>query len=551
MQNLSTLCLASCFLLSQGCAQYSSESIDSSESKAQERPNILLIVADDMGYSDLGTFGSEILTPNIDTLAAEGTKFTQFYSLPSCAPTRASLLTGANNHVAGVGSQFNRIDNTWGYEGFLTDRVITIPQLLSQNGYQNYMVGKWHLGMKQEQLAKEKGFQKSFILHQGAGNHYNSLGFEADDKPSIYSLNGKQVDWPENQYSTDLYTDYLIDFINQGSEDNKPFFAYAAYTSPHWPLQVASEYWDKYEEIYKDGYEVLRRKRLSALKDKGIIEQNYPMPALHSSVKPWETLSAEQRKIETRKMALYAGMMENLDDNVGRLIAHLKEIDEYDNTIIVFMSDNGSAYRDFYEAGPFKEFLQAAYHNDYENMGKESSFVSYGSAWAEAGSAPFRYFKQYTYEGGIRVPIIIKDPKAMTTGNIKRGLVTLTDLAPTFYQLAGVEYPNTYKGKDIYPLQGKSMLPLLREDIVEIHTQEDTWILEHYKQVLVRKGDWKLINAGQNLDEGQFELYNIVNDPTESEDLKALNPLKYSELLVHWRKFKEDNKVLEKPGGVE
>ena len=548
MKNLPMLCLALFLFMSLGCAQKASQS---DELTVAKRPNILLIVADDMGYSDLGTFGSEILTPNIDALAFEGTKFTQFYSLPSCAPTRASLLTGTNNHVAGVGSQFSRLQNIWGYEGFLTDRVVTIPQLLSQNGYQSYMVGKWHLGIKQYQLAKGKGFQKSFILHQGAGNHYNSLGFEAADKPSIYSLNGTQVDWPQDQYSTDLYTNYLIDFINQGSKENKPFFAYAAYTSPHWPLQVAGEYWKKYEEIYKDGYEVLRKKRLLALTDTGIIAQDYPMPELHPSVKPWDTLSDDQRKIETRKMALYAGMMENLDDNVGRLIAHLKAIGEYNNTIIVFMSDNGAAYRDFYEAGPFKEFLQATYNNDYENMGKESSFVSYGTAWAEAGSAPFRYFKQYTYEGGIRVPLIIKDPKAMTTGNIKHTMLTLTDLAPTFYQLAGVEYPKTYKGQEIYPMEGKSMLALLRENMPKIHTQEDTWIVEHYKQVLVRKGDWKLINADQGLDEDQFELYNIVNDPTESTNLKTLHPAIYNELLIHWRKFKQDNRILENPGGVE
>lgn len=526
----------------QGCFQHADDSA------SPHAPNILLIVADDMAYSDLGSFGSEISTPNIDALAAEGTRFTQFYSLPSCAPTRASLLTGTNNHVAGVGSQFNRPGTTWGYEGFLTDRVLTIPQILGQNGYQNYIVGKWHLGMEQDQLADAKGFQKSFILHQGAANHHDNLGFEANDLPSIYSLNGTQVDWPKGQYSTDTYTDYLIDFINQGSDSGKPFFAFAAYTSPHWPLQVADEYWKKYEALYKDGYEVLRSQRLSGLKKEGIIAEDYLLPELHSSVAPWDSLSAEQQKIEVRKMALYAGMMENLDNNVGRLIEHLKIIGEYDNTIIVFMSDNGAAYRDFYEAGPFKAFLQANYDNAYENMGKASSFVSYGIPWAEAGSAPFKFFKRFTYEGGIRVLMIIKDPKAILKGNIKSGFVTLTDLAPTFYQLAGANYPKEIEGQQIYPLQGKSMLALLREGIDEIHAPTDTWIVEHHKHVLVRKGDWKLINPGKQLEESQFQLFNIVNDPIESTDLKLINPVKYNELLVHWRKFKEDNRIKENPG---
>lgn len=539
-------CIVILILAIQACQQPSIE-----PTATTEPPNILLIVADDMAYSDLGSFGSEISTPNINALASEGTTFTQFYSLPSCAPTRASLLTGTNNHVAGVGSQFNRTGDTWGYEGFLTDRVLTIPQVLSQKGYQSYIVGKWHLGMQRDQLANAKGFQKSFILHQGAANHYNNVGFEATDKPSIYSLNGKKVDWPEGQYSTDIYTDYLIDFINQGSALKKPFFAFAAYTSPHWPLQVEDEYWQKYEAIYKDGYEVLRSQRLSGLKEKGIIAPDYALPELHSSVAPWDTLSSEQKKIEVRKMALYAGMMENLDSNIGRLINHLKEIGEYDNTLIVFMSDNGAAYRDFYEVGPFKEFLQATHDNSYENMGKASSFVSYGSPWAEAGAAPFKYFKQYTYEGGIRVPLIIKDPNAKIKGSLKSSLLTLTDLAPTFYQLAGADYPNEHEGKAIYPLEGKSMLALLREDADEIHTQHDTWVLEHAKHVLVRQGDWKLVGTGENLDESEFGLYNIVDDPTESKDLKTVNKNKFNELLIYWRKFKADNSVLENPGGIE
>ena len=509
------------------------------------KPNIIIIVADDMGYADLGCFGSDILTPNIDKLAEEGIIFSNFYSAPSCAPSRASLLTGADNHMAGVGSQFYRTGDEWGYEGFLSNRVITIPQLLEEEGgYNTYMVGKWHLGGNEDHLAHKKGFQKSFIMHQGAGNHYNNLGFVGLKSPSRYSLNGKEVDWPMGGYSTNVYTDYLIDFIDKGQSDKKPFFALAAYTSPHWPLQVDSSYWKKYEANYKEGYEVLRQQRLEALKKKGIIAEDHKLPAVHPLIKPWDSLSVKEQKIETRKMALYAGMLENLDNNIGRLISHLKESDIYDNTVIMFMSDNGAAYRDFYNKGIFKEFLQENYDNSYENMGMPSSFVSYGGAWAEAGSAPFKYYKQYTFEGGIRVPLIIKSKDILKTGSITNSPITLTDLAPTIYDLAQVEFPKTYKNNKIYPLKSKSINLLLEGKTDNVHYKDESWAMEHHHHALVRKGEWKLVNPGMSWDDSKFELYNLKKDPTEANDVKEIYPKIYKELLTVWDNYKKDYKII-------
>lgn len=511
--------------------------------KKVEQPNILLIVADDMGYADLGCFGSDISTPNIDKIANEGIRFSNFYSAPSCAPARASLLTGADNHMAGVGSQFYRSEDQWGYEGFLSNRVVTIPQLFKDNNYQTYMVGKWHLGGKKDQLAHNKGFQKSFILHHGAAAHYNNLGFVGLDNPSIYTLNGDEVAWPENAYSTDLYTDYLLKFISEGKSAKKPFFALAAYTSPHWPLQVDSSYWKKYEIKYEAGYEALRLKRLKDLKRKGIISNNHQLPPLHPSIRPWDSLSAKEQKIETRKMALYAGMLENLDYNIGQLISQLKKNGIYDNTVLIFMSDNGAAYRDFYEAGPFKEFLQQNYDNSYENMGNPSSFVSYGPAWAEAGSAPFRYYKQYTFEGGIRVPMVIKLPTAKNTGSINNAHTTLTDIAPTLYDIANIEFPETYNGNPIFPLKGKSIRPLINGDTDIVHSKDEAWTMEHHHHALVRKGSWKLVNPGMGWDESKFELYNLDTDPSESNDIKGNHPKKYKELLTVWKNYKETYRI--------
>lgn len=514
------------------------------EKNAKGKPNILLLVADDLGYADLGCFGSDIHTPNIDQLASEGIRFSHFYSAPSCAPTRASLLTGADNHMAGMGSQFHQTADQWGYEGFLSDRIITIPQLLSKNGYQTYMVGKWHLGGEKDQLAHEKGFQKSFIMHQGAGNHYNDWGFVSEDEPSRYSLNGDSIGWPENAYSTDLYTEYLLRFIKDGINKDKPFFAFAAYTSPHWPMQVDTSYWKKYEAQFASGYEVLRKKNLNTLKKQDIIEQGHPLPPLHPGITPWDSLSKEEQKVETRKMALYAGMLENLDHNVGRLIQYLKESDEYDNTMIIFMGDNGAAYRDFYNSGPFVDFLQNRYDNSYENMGTASSFISYGPAWAEAGSAPFRYYKQYTFEGGIRVPLIIKDIYK-NENRLSKSFVTLTDLAPTFYDLADANYPDVYKGKDIHPLKGKTLVPLLRNQKSEVHNNEEAWIMEHHHHVLVRQGKWKLVNTGMGWEAEKFELYDIISDPSEKTDIKAQHPEKYEELLAIWRTYKSEYRVID------
>ena len=531
-------------LLALTFAALTSSCSDSSTGENRhEQPNILLLVADDLGYADLGCFGSDIHTPNIDQLADEGVLFTRFHSAPSCAPTRASLLSGADNHMAGVGSQFHRTGDQWGYEGYLTDRVVLLPQLLGDHGYRTYMTGKWHLGGEKDQLAHAKGFDRSFILHQGAANHYNNLGFVSPVNPSVYSLDGKEVPWPENGYSTEVYTDYLIRFIDEDRERNQPFFAFAAYTSPHWPLQVDESYWKKYEGRYDEGYEVLRKQRLQSLKDASIISQNRKLPPKLPMVPAWDSLSADQQRKESRKMELYAGMVENLDYHVGRIINYLKKIGEYRNTLIVFLSDNGAAAENFYERGPFTKFLQAHYDNSYENMGSPTSFVSYDHKWAEAGSAPFRYHKQYTYEGGIRTPMIIRHPGNNEPGRKYRGFVTLTDLAPTLYDLTGIEFPSEYQGNEIHPLEGTSIMPILNGKNGQIHSAEEAWIMEHNHHALVRRGRWKLVNPQNGWNEDNFELYDLVEDPEESVDIRNQHPEIYRELLGAWKEYRENYRI--------
>jgi arylsulfatase A-like enzyme len=516
--------------------------IQSIKDASPTKLNILLIVADDMGYTDLGCFGSEISTPNIDALASEGVTFTNFYTAPMCAPCRASILTGANNHLAGVGCQFHRVDSIWGYEGYLTNRVKTIPESLKEANYHSFISGKWHLGKKEDQWPFERGFDETFVTLGGAANHHNNLGFTS--KGSFYAHNGDSVDWPIEGYSTELYTDYALEFMTKEDSSDSPFFGYMAYTAPHWPLQVDKSYWKKYEIIYKNGYEVLRKERLQNLKKLGYIDANYKLPESHPTVIPWDTLDTFQRSKEIRKMALYAGMLENLDFHIGRLIKHLKETGEYDNTVIIFMSDNGSSAKDFYN-NPGWEYVKETYNNDFENMGSPTSFVSYGPGWAEASSAPHRYHKRYVYEGGIRAPLIIKPSKSIQIRNkVNKSFVAMTDLAETCYELAGIKNPNNINPELAESLPGTSILPTLQGRVKEIHNNDETWVLEHNHHVLVRRGKWKLVNPGFEWKEENFVLYNLISDPTESTDIKIDNPEVFQELLAEWHAFKQKYKVI-------
>lgn len=498
------------------------------------RPNILLIVADDLGYGDITCYGGDIETPNIDALAKAGTRFSRFHTAPMCAPTRAMLLTGNDNHIAGIGRQGRRSED-FGYEGHLTDRVVTIPQLLQDTGYHTYMVGKWHLGNSPDANPAQKGFEHSFTLLPGAGNHYTARSALGRGNAK-YTEDGDSTSWLEGAYSTDFYTDKLIQYIDQGLADGQPFFAYAAYTSPHWPLQVDEKYWKKYEGHYDEGYEKLRSKRFHSLKAAGIIPQEATLPALHPSVGAWDALSAEEKKKEARKMELYAGMVDNLDHNIGRLIDYLKERGQYENTLIVFMSDNGAAHRDFINNEGYREDLREYYNDDYENMGNYNSYISYGPPWAEAGSAPFRYYKDYATEGGTNTTLIVSGP-GLGREKSYEGFSSLLDLAPTFYELAGATYPKIYQNKEVYPLLGTSLLPILKGEAKRLHDDKYVFVLEHSGNALVRKGDWKLMNIAKPPIAENFGLYQLSDDLGEQRDLKEKFPDKFEELLQAWQAY--------------
>jgi arylsulfatase A-like enzyme len=513
----------------------------------KKTPNIVLIVADDLGYTDIGCFGSEIATPNIDALASQGQIFTHFYTAATCSPTRAMLLSGTDNHIAGLGDMAERSVSIAeergqpGYEGYLNDRVVSVAQLLKDAGYHTYLAGKWHLGLTPEQSPEAKGFERSFALMDAYSNHYypdSRDSFWEDDHFSRY---------PEGQYSTDLYTDKLISYIRTDHQDNKPFFLYAAYTSPHWPLQAPLEYIEKYHGVYDIGYDSLRILRFEGLKKKKIITEDIMLPELPAMkgdlydasdkpLVPWKSLTKKEQKLEARKMEIYAGMIENLDHNIGRLIQYLKEVGEYDNTLFVFLSDNGPASMDA-NATP----------NDadpYPYMGTANSFVGYGSSWAHVSSAVNRLYKGYSSEGGIHTPLVIKMPSQQKGKGVIPAFVTVMDLAPTFLDLADVTYPSTYQGRTLVPHKGESLLPLLNNKKSFVHDENYVMGWELFGRYAIRKGKWKIVDIEPPFGTGEFQLFNLDEDPAESHDLSKEFPEKYQEMLLHWNDYVKENGVI-------
>ena len=506
----------------------------SSLAHAQDtRPNVLLIIADDMGYADLGIYGSDIRTPNIDSLADGGILFTQFHASPVCATTRAMLWSGNNNTVAGLARQGSFsgpvIPGLAGYENRLSDRVAVLPRLLRDAGYRTYLAGKWHLGTTLEYSPYATGFERSFALKRGSGNHFDDTGIRPTSDLKYFEDN-TETGWPEGEYSTEFYTNKLIEYLETDRDSDRPFFMVAAYTSPHWPLQVPDEDLDLYAGHYDMGYDRLRELRFESLKAAGIIPQESRLPPRNPAIRPFDELDPDEQRLEARKMELYASMLDNLDRHVGRLFDYLRANDLYDDTLIVFFSDNGPAAEDFYYAGPYVEYIQAHYDATYERAGMRGNFLSYGAQWAEAGAAPFKLYKTYPSQGGVVTPLIVKGPGVMPRGEYSDIYLTIMDLAPTILELAGASYPD-----DKAPMLGESAWPYFSGRADAVHDDDYLTVFTHRQYASVRQGDWKLLSLAQPFDESEFTLHNVAEDPGETIDLSLSNPRKRSELLELWR----------------
>lgn len=523
------------------------------EHKEIQQPNILLIVGDDLGFSDIGAYGGNINTPVLDQLGKESMLFSNFHVLPTCSPTRSALLTGNDNHVAGMGimseMDYPVLHNKQlpGYAAYLSKQVVTIPELLRENNYHTYMVGKWHLGEGPGKDPVDRGFEETFILGTGGGSHWNDRKSLAPPQHMNYYRNGKEVEPPQDFYSSKNYTDSLIQFIDRNKEDKKPFFAFLSYTAVHDPLHAPKEFIDKYKGKFDMGWDSLWMERFTNLKKLGVVPAG-AKSITNPSIPKWNTLSPEHQKEFARDMEVYAAMLDYMDMSIGRVFEYLRKTGQYDNTLIIFMSDNGAngAMATSYPGNDDGKYL-GSFNNELENRGHKDSYIETGPGWAQASSAPFRYFKTFTTEGGIRAPLMIKMPGMADAGKWNKNFIHVTDIMPTLLEITGTSYPDEYKGNELHALIGKSMIPTLTNSTHDIHVN-DGMGYELFEMKAYIKGNWKILRLPVPMGSGEWELYDIENDPGETTDLSARFPDIKQQLIAAWNEYAKQNEVYDHNG---
>lgn len=507
----------------------------------ETRPNIVLVLVDDMGYSDLGCYGGEIDTPVLDTLAENGLRFARFYNGAQCTPSRAALLTGLYPHQAGLGDMNARgpTNAFWqkvgspAYLGFKKPEqgVATLPEILGAEGYQTYMSGKWHLGDTPDNWPSARGFERTFSLIPGAHEHFTGRHAWQQAGPiATHVLDGEKVEeLPDDYYSTDTFTDYALQFIEEGETD-KPWFLYLAYTAPHWPFQAHEADAAKYDDIYQQHPEALRRARFERMKQIGLVPESAILPPLDPAITA-EGIE-DNREYRDRSTRHYAGMIDCIDRNIGRLIDLLEERGELDNTLFLFMSDNGAD-------------------------------TVRGPLWGSVSNAPFRRYKVWTYDGGIATPLVVHWPKGIPAGRkgeIVHDAAHFIDVLPTILAAANIEQATEYEDYPIAPSEGIDLLPAMRGDAPIPADRPLFW--ERMGNEAVRLGDWKLVRGysegkpdgnvlGTGPRTGQWELYNVAADPGETRDLAGQFPQKVAELQNHWQTWADRIGVIDRETIIE
>ena len=530
-------------------------------SPSRERPNILVIVADDLGYSDLGVYGSEIDTPNLDELAKSGLIATDFYVAPDGGPTRAMLLTGVDHHVSGMSNVRRwtapKTVGEGGYEERLSDGVVTVASLLRAAGYHTTMAGRWELGDDAGTRPSDRGFERSFVLHDGAASYWSDMQSAIPGrKRALYTQDGVEVDaLPEDYYSTRHFTDFVLENIEANLADGRPFFAYRSYQAPHSPLSVPEDWRERYAGRYDDGYDTIRDARLLRMKSRGLVKEYVePYPGL-PTIPAWSDLSENMQKAQARRMELYAAMVSNLDFHVGRLLDQLREANELHETLVVFLSDNGAAAADrgVFGMDPrnWDFYVEQFPIVDPAQWGGPGTFLEYGAAWAQVSMVPFRLFKGSLAEGGIRSPLIVSGPGVET----KRGLIgarkrrrtrvvlSVADLTPTFLELAGVDHPSSWQGRPVAPLRGRSLVPLLAGEFRARKGPHEWLGFELGGEKALRRGDWKLVKMPVPFGSGDWRLYRIDRDPAELYDRAEKKADRKEELVALWEQYARENGV--------
>lgn len=518
---------------------------------AAERPNVIVILADDMGFSDLGCYGSEIHTPNLDALAAGGMRFSRFYNSARCCPTRASLMTGLHPHQTGIGHMTEEpgekipASRPPAYQGHLNRGSVTIAEVLKDSGYATLMTGKWHLGQSErDRWPLQRGFRKFYGCYSGATLYFTPKeprGISIGNQPDTELKSTTERPY----YTTDAFTDHAIRFIGEenSADPKKPFFLYLAYTAPHWPIQAHEEDIARYRGKYKIGWDKLRRQRYEKQIGLGLVDPKWKLSPRDPRVPAWDSLEPARQDEMDLRMAIYAAMIDRLDQNVGKLVSFLKEKRLFDNTLIMFLADNGACA----EMGVFG-------NHDVMNVEKRNAewTIAYGAAWANASSTPFRLYKHFAHEGGSATPFIASWP----AGIKKRGgwfqqPGQIIDIMPTIVELSGARYPAERDGESVTPLQGTSLAPAFKGGDI---TRNKPLFMEHEGNGFLIEGDWKLVGRGVAPADGvkpdRWQLYNMKEDRTELNNLAGAMPEKVAGLSKQWTAWAEAASVYPKPGGV-
>ncbi|WWC69062.1 uncharacterized protein I206_102998 [Kwoniella pini CBS 10737] len=530
-----------------------------------KRPNFLIILADDLGFSDIGAFGSEISTPNLDKLARNGLRQTGFHTASACSPTRSMLMSGTDNHLAGLGQMAETIardpfyQGHKGYEGMLNDRVAALPEILTDAGYETIMSGKWHLGLPKHAQPYARGFQKVFGLLPGAGNHYLYEPYLDDQTPAmkflppLYVEGAEQIshkDIPGPFYSSTYFTDRMLGFLEE-RDTSKPFFAYLPYTAPHWPLQAPDDEVARYKGRYDAGPEALRLERLERLKELGLISRDVePHPVMSPfGYKSWNELSAEERAISAKKMEVYASMVTVMDKEIGRVVKLLEDSGELDNTFIFFSSDNG-AEGALLEAIPvmgdmIQKTVERFFDNSIENIGRGNSWTYLGPHWAQAATAPSKMYKAWATEGGIRCPSIIHYPRLGglldRSDAITHEFTTIMDILPTVLDLAGHQHPGgEFRGRKVHRPRGKSWVSWLAGREKEVHDENAVHGWELFGQAAIRQGKWKAVWLPPPTGKDEWLLFDLDADPGETKNLAGENPEKLHQLVAFWHEYEAE-----------
>lgn len=526
------------FATTVSCQNTKQNEVQNQEQQS-EKPNIIVVLVDDMGYSDLGCYGSEIQTPNLDFMAKNGVIFSQFYNCARSCPSRAAILTGLYPHQTGVGAMSHNYEHP-NYQGYLNKNCATIAELLKTQGYATYASGKWHVGSHDEsQYPTNRGFDRYMGLLNGAGSFYSNVQWTKKKKNKMRK-DGKFFTPPENWYATDAYTDYAIECIEE-TEADKPFFIYLAHTAPHWPLHALPEDIAKYRGKYKKrDWDTLRKKRYERMIEAGIIKKEWQLSErFNPNVKPWADLTEEEKDLWDNRMAVYAAMVDRVDQGLGKILDKLKQEDRLNNTLIMFLSDNGGCAE---EVSRWSHII----HDRSGAIGSAQSFDSYGYRGANFSNTPFRLHKSYTMEGGIATSFIAYMPGQIKGNQISHEMAHITDIMATCLDYAGCSYPEEYNGNKLIPMDGKSLKPVFEGQEREGH---EFLCWEHLGNIAIRQGKWKLCASYKDPYNGwerkyNYMLFDMENDRTETNNLYEKNEKLAQELLEKYNRWAENTGVL-------